>query len=300
MPSIRVASDAEKRARDELSFAVWGETLTLAQYLTREERLRAHPFGAGMRTWLWCEGDEVLSSCESFAVDSTLDGAPGTTEAIATVLTAEHLRGRGHARALITAMLDCMRDEEQIHASILFSDVGERIYADVGYVVRPSTFFEWDALDGDPAEGVELVGEEDIAPLLESTGGRYVVHPSFELADWHIERERIYCEMLDEPRPSHHAARQGESSLVWTADFKNRRLEGLVLHEGDDDSARGVIESARRMAGRIGVPTLRVWAGGALPGARAERRELCLPMIVPLQESLDPQEWTDIHRVLWV
>src|SRR3954471_20058278 len=128
---LRLAAEDEKLARDAVTFAEWGTRLTLEQYREREAALRAHPFCAGMRTWLLTEGDEVLASCETFDNVSRLGDARGTSWLLASVCTEQALRGRGYA----TRMMDLLArraDAEGVQACVLFSDVGERIYARSG------------------------------------------------------------------------------------------------------------------------------------------------------------------------
>src|SRR5438034_10538391 len=94
---LRLATDAEKVARDHVTFSEWGTRLTLAQYLEREAVLRAHPFSRGMHSWLLVEGDAVLGSCETYDNVSCIGDVRGISWSIASVYVAPELRGRGYA-----------------------------------------------------------------------------------------------------------------------------------------------------------------------------------------------------------
>ena len=70
-PSLRLATEEEKRARDRVTYAAWGEGLSLRQYLDREQQLRAHAWARdAMETWLLCDRETIVCSCESLRMPS--------------------------------------------------------------------------------------------------------------------------------------------------------------------------------------------------------------------------------------
>jgi predicted N-acetyltransferase YhbS len=148
---LRLATDAEKVARDRVTFPEWGTRLSLEQYLEREAVLRAHPFSRGMRTWLLLEGADVLASCETFDNVSCVGADPGVTWSIASVYVEERHRGRGHA----TKLMDLVAEEasrQGVQACVLFSDVGTRIYERSGFVaVEPAEDWVMSPLASAPA-----------------------------------------------------------------------------------------------------------------------------------------------------
>src|SRR4051812_33318121 len=99
MRLISITNEEMKRDRDRQTHAEWGKALTVEQYLEREQRLRSHPWSrATMTTWFWVDHNgAVLASCETFRMNSSVDGSAGHSYAVASVFTEPSLRGRGHA-----------------------------------------------------------------------------------------------------------------------------------------------------------------------------------------------------------
>ncbi|HLM71259.1 MAG TPA: hypothetical protein VK459_01150, partial [Polyangiaceae bacterium] len=203
---ILLATDEQKIERDLLAHEAWGQGLSPEGFAERERRLRAQAWAREvMLTWLLVdEAGEILASCETFRMESALhqkDGDPiaGSTYGVASVFTEPKLRGRGYASrmmALLPAAL-LARDPGAL-SIVLFSDVGPGIYARVGYVERPA--FDWvlDPVEGDPGEGVELIGEEEVVSalsLIPRPAEGFVVWPTAGQVDWHLERERIYASL---------------------------------------------------------------------------------------------------------
>src|SRR5262245_11618186 len=116
-----LATADDKRARDRLTYDAWGEGLTRDQYLIREDRLCAQAWARDkMQWWLWRDDEgKVLSSCETYRMCSAVDGERGDTWAVASVYTEPALRGRGHARAMMDALVARARTEGA-QASTLF------------------------------------------------------------------------------------------------------------------------------------------------------------------------------------
>ena len=92
---LRRATDEEKRARDRLAHESWGQKLTVAEFVAREERLRAHAWAReNMTSWLLLDSkdERILSSCETFDMVSFVDGQRGRTFGVASVYTEPSLR----------------------------------------------------------------------------------------------------------------------------------------------------------------------------------------------------------------
>src|SRR5919197_5263706 len=155
-------------------------------------------------------------------------GGEVVTFGVASVFTEPALRGRGHCTRMMQALVAKLRQEPRAHASILFSDVGAALYGRAGYLTRLGVDRVFDPLEGDPAEDVDaLFGEAEVASELgrvERPDDPFVVWPSPEQLDWHLERERIYSEMLSVPRPSVCGARAGRAVAFWAGVLKDRRL----------------------------------------------------------------------------
>ena len=301
-----VAANAdEKRARDRLTFQAWGERLTPAQYLRREERLCGHPWARqAMTAWLWRDADgAVLSSCETYRMSSAITGSRGESWAVASVFTEPARRRRGHARAMIDALLQRAR-ADGMQAATLFSDVGAPMYESSGFVARPAEDLLFPPTRGDAAVGVDALLEHtgEVEPPVDD----FAVWPTAAQLDWHVERGRTYAALLDRPPLPSVGARVGDSVAYWTSDPKHDRLLLLWLDAARSDEAEALVRAARRVASAAQLHEVRLWAqpwpfsGRADLGGDRVRRVGSLPMIAPLLPSVRPEMWSQIPRAVWV
>ncbi|HZF48557.1 MAG TPA: hypothetical protein VE093_07915 [Polyangiaceae bacterium] len=315
-----LATDAQKIERDLLAQEAWGQGLTPEGFAERERRLRAQAWASEvMLTWLLVdEGGEVLASCETFRMQSVLQpkGSAGgavasSTYGVASVFTEPRLRGKGYASRMMSLLPAAILERDPAaHAIILFSDVGPAIYARVGYVERPA--FDWvlDPVEGDPGEGVELIGEEEVVSalsLIPRPAEGFVVWPTAGQVDWHLERERIYASLLGGSRPTGSGARAGGSVALWACNFKVNELFILLLHANGTRELQAIVRSAQRTAGRAGLSRVRAWEQPLVAplkegpeGFERRPREGGLPMLRPLDPRVSPEDWEVIPRVLWV
>jgi len=307
------AAEAQLRERDRVTYQAWGGRLTPAEWALREERLRAHAWSrAGLAGWLLMDQDEkVLASCETYRMQSYLQGAPGTTLGVASVFCEPALRGRGYASRLM-ALLGAHMQRERAQAGILFSDVGAPLYERAGYVARPAGDLVFAPAGGDPAAAVDgLLDEANMAAALASVpipGSRFLVWPSAEQLDWHLERSRTYATLFRRPRAPSCGARAGQATAFWAADLWKNRLQVLLIVAADASATSALIEAARREAARSGLDGVRLWLDPEAPdpgraglgAGRPAPREGSLPMIRAFAAGLAPEDWTLIPRGLWI
>jgi len=313
--TLTAASDAEKQARDAVTFAEWGTRLSLEQFKEREARLRAHRWSRdAMRTWLLRDASgEVLSSCETFLTDCRVDGAWGQAWQIASVFTEPHLRGRGHATRMLSLLVEQLGREPGLPLAVtLYSDVGAPIYERCGFrAVEPPHDWLLSPVHGDPGVGVELITGEVLASAhaaIRPPASPVLLWPSADELDWHLERERIYAQMLGGPRPVAWGARAGDVVGLWAVSSRGGSLEVLVLGDGELRAQRAVLEAARRVAAQAGLSQVRLWEdplSGGEPPARAlggvrKPREGSLPMLHPLSPRASVGGWHRLPRGLWV
>ncbi|RKH00859.1 N-acetyltransferase [Corallococcus sp. CA047B] len=316
---LALATDAQKAARDAVTHAAWGSPLSVPQYQEREARLRAHPWSReAMSTWLWLGDDgAVLASCETFRTDSFLRGgdgrfAQGDSYAIASVFTEDHLRGQGHATRLMDAVaLELERVAPRPHSVVLFSDVGAPLYRRSGYVEVPAWDWHLDASEA-PGGRTEDGGlqETDVARALERMRRPQVpfyLWPTASQVDWHLERERIYAELLDRPRPRTCGAVVGASTALWTMMARYGELVVLMLDARDASDAEALLAEARRVAHHAGLKRVVWWEEAAtapllagVPGTVRVQRDGSLPMLRPLREGMPPAPEVPFPRALWV
>lgn len=296
--NLRPATDAEKVDRDRVTASEWGVRLTLPQYLEREATLRAHPWCAGMQTWLLADGPTVLCSCETFRNDSTVGGVAGESHSIASVFTEAHLRGKGYATRLMDALIAHFRATAQ--SLVLFSDVGAPLYERSGYRAVPAWDWVLPPAEADP----DVAWLDAPVPAPErrpGPAGTLVLHPSAGQLDWHHARSRLYARFLNRPPLRHYGARTPDGTAWWTAQFKSDELLVLWLDAPDARAAGPLLRAAQAEAHHAGLPKVRVWETFSLASvtnAQRVRRDGELPMAVPLAAAFDT--WTQVQRALWV
>lgn len=300
MPRLVEATDAQKRARDEVTASAWGRLLTPAQFLAREATLRAHPFAReAMRTWLWLGDDgRVCSSCETFEVRARRRRVEGRAFVVASVFTEPDLRGRGFAGALLDALAARLTGPGAL-ALALFSEVGAQLYERVGFVAQPS----WDVVF--PVETSVLpmatwTPETGAPPPGPAQGEDVELLLGEAQCDWHVKRERFYAEALGRPSPAGHRLRRGTSTLAIAAAFQPNELHVLWYDFRDERDVEPMLDEARRVAGACGLDAVRLWETAPFPlppQAKRVRRDDELPMLRPLDGGA--AGWTNIARGLW-
>ncbi len=301
-----LASLADKVERDRLSHLAWDPRLSPEQFLAREERLRAHPFAQDrMSTWLLRSGERTVSSCETFRMDSRLDGSQGSTYGIASVFTEESLRGNGHASRMLELLHQQLSaNDPAAHGSILFSDVGEDIYRRLGYEPRPA--IDWMFAPSTRAARTEPVVDDDISELLataERPDDLFLIWPSAAQIDWHLERERAYSDLIGRPRPIACGARAGRSFGLWASDFKNNRLLIVFFHAEGPAAAEELTRAAQYAAHHASLAEVRMWDHPHLEPFEIKGQKVSrqgeLPMLRPYA-GFNPENWEWITRALWV
>jgi GNAT superfamily N-acetyltransferase len=304
---LLVASEEEKLDRDRLSHDAWGGGLDPDQYLAREARLRSHPWSRrALTTWLLVdEGGAQLASCETYRMESVLRGAGGATYGVASVYTEPALRGRGHATRMMDLLGGELARDPEAHAVILFSDVGGAIYARSGFVEQPAFDRVFSAQGGDPGVDQVFADLSEAYGLLQRPEAPFVVWPTAEQLDWHLERGRVSSALRDRGNVESVGARAGRSVAVWAGDFEKNQLLILRLEATDAVSAEALVHAAQRAAHESGFPEVRLWEA-PLPfawndtfGARVPRKG-GLPMIRPFVPELTAAAWTDIARGIWM
>ena len=307
---IRAASAEEINARNRLTAAVWGNRLTVEQYLERERRLLATVFARrAMRSWVLVDGKEILASCESYSMPALFAGKRGVAQGMASVFVEEKHRGHGHARALLGGLLRSFESERAL-ASILFSEVGTKLYGALGYVSREMRARQFEPASGDVSAVAQpfsrAQSEQVLGPLLEEPReARFRIvlyHPQLE---WHRERSSVYHRFLHPERldpDSLSGAITGKAWIAWTPDYRLDRLMVLDWRADTAEEKAALADALRRAAHALGMPVAETWEGpeGSLPGGKVVPREDEVPMIRPIAPALSPADWKGYGRGCWV
>ena len=314
-----LATDAQKAERDAVNYPAWGPPLTVEGYVAREQRMRGHPWArAELKTWLLCaQSGEALASCETYRTDSFLRRADGTLEpgdsfAIASVFTEERLRGKGYATQLMDLLAaELERSGPRVHSALLFSDVGAPIYRRSGYRETPAWDWRFEPEPGEPSALVDrLLQESDLSAALarlRQPKVPFFYWPTAAQLDWHLERERIYSELLPRPRPEANGATAGDSTALWYMVGRSSTLLVMMFDARTPQDAAALLGAARRVAHRARLSKVVLWEEPAaapllahVPGAVRQPRDGSLPMLRPLRPGLELSGPIPIPQALWV
>jgi len=134
VPRLVVPDPPQVRAILEESFALWGAGLALADYIGMWEELAETAWGRRWFSWrAWVDDDRrVLSSLKLYRPLVRIEGATTRAAAIGAVYTPRPHRRRGHAAALILAVLE-EAERRGDHPGFLFTDIGVEYYAGLGF-----------------------------------------------------------------------------------------------------------------------------------------------------------------------
>jgi len=129
-----VPDPAQVRSILEESYALWGAGLSLADYVGMWDELAESAWGRRWFSWrAWVdERGRVLSSLKLYRPLVRLEERTSRAAAIGAVYTPRAHRRRGHAAALILAVLD-EAERRQDHPGFLFTDIGIEYYAGLGF-----------------------------------------------------------------------------------------------------------------------------------------------------------------------
>ena len=283
-------------ARDALTHDAWGSGLSVAQFQAREVRLRAHRWTRqSMHSWFWVDTHgTVLSSCETFLDVARVGAREGTAATIASVFTERSQRGRGHAAAMLRALIDHHRADQSCLAMTLFSEIDTAFYARLGFRPVPS-FDTWLEARADQPEVEWLTSpvRPDHPPADDET---LRLDLSDARLEWAIERERIWQGLLNTPRLEHHGARFAASTISWTAYWRENAIHVLSLDLRDDAHLPALL-AAEHAAYSVGLPTVRIWETRAIASGRRAARTDEIPMFLPLINGVTA--WTRVERGLW-
>jgi len=282
-PGFRLceAHAGDRLARDKVTYEAWGARLTAPQYLERERLLRATGHGRGaMHSWLLrLPNDVVVASAETFRLPLQPAGA---VEVVASVFVERPLRGVGMASRLVEA-LATHRREAGLDALVLFSEVGDGLYARAGFSKLPAPTRRWHVHPVTVMPGVATVDVP--GPLLEARarwrGEELDLRVDAPLVDWHEARARFYAAALGRPAPGPLGALSDDACLLWCADFKTGVLRLLEASGRPGALLQPLVDAAMAEAARLGLAHLELWDDAhslRLEGGTGFERDDDLPM----------------------
>lgn len=333
---IRKARAQECVSRDLLTYQSWGNTLSADQYLERERILRSHPWAQSdqsnqsnqskMTTWVLEDlSGQIVSSCETFRMQSTFQGQAGSTYGFASVYTEAKHRGRGFAGSLVDGVCKSLESCDPLTQSfILYSEVGESIYARQKFKAVDSAEWVFDRDDFKvQSPKVEYLNDSEVGFVIDQAFGEanvkgsmsdseLVVRPTESQINWHWEREKIYARALQRPAPLQHIAIAGRASVAWMAYFSSSRLYALVFKGGSPQENSALLHDGAELCRRLGLREISIWETpqvgdlslvDSLRKAKLSYREDSIAM-ARLAQKFDTKEnqlvWRNVPRAIWV
>lgn len=258
-PDLHLAhpTPEEKLATWNLNYEEWGKALSKSDYLHREQYLSSVPLTAndGMTYWILVSktaspnAREIYASCETLRKKAFISKNGNVQEAtihsIGSVYCPPKMRGHRYASRMMTDLGHILRTwqidpkipgRSNIPASILFSDIGKKFYANHGWLPFPSSHIALPPIPKDPAALEKSIAqplkETDIPPLcaldvfyirrvLENAPEDNKTHiallPDYATVQWHHLRENVMSESIFNKAPIIKGAIAGKTpgSRVW-------------------------------------------------------------------------------------
>lgn len=254
------------------SHALWGEGLSRRTYEQYNVAQQKTVWGSRhLHRVALVDGGRVLSSAKRYELDAVLDGEPIRVLGIGAVFTPPEHRGRGYARQLMERLLED-GSREGFAAALLFSEIGWRFYARLGFAPIPIEMLELEVARregrGAPAVGVRS-GEPADLPIIAEIAGRragrerFLMRRPTEWIEYGITKKRLLAGMLA-PGSRHvqfFVVEEGGRAVAWAVLVRSGR--SLLLEEcGDRDPSGARVGALLQvlLARDTGVPPpIRGW-----------------------------------------
>ncbi len=165
------------------TYPIWNEGISREAFSRWNLALMATPWGREHLTRVaLVEGDAILASAKRYILRASVGDRRVSVLGIGAVFTPPERRGRGHARALIDALLDEAAGEGH-HFALLFSEIGPGYYERMGFRVVPRPSFEIEVLPGRRGAPAVLVRSGEPADLeaMAEISARYRAGSAFSL-----------------------------------------------------------------------------------------------------------------------
>ncbi len=320
MPALSLASSDEIRAILSETHALWGEGMTLDDYIAFVWVQMESPWGReNFRYLVWKEGTLVLSSLKLYRLHARCGSRHVTLGGIGAVYTPMAQRGRGHARAMLAAVLERL-PSEGAHGALLFSDIGAEYYRQLGFRPMPSQEFSAPLAlipMNEPSpfvvKRIRDVDWPDVERLYEWT----TASDSFALrrssAYWdhwrRKEHERLKRLPAGAMSPRHWIARRGEESVGYALTVFEPPalvLKELIVADGIREIADALLAAIRQDGEELGAVQLVGWWPplawsrfllGAGIHPRPRTRELT--MLASFDPALDVEQLATWGDLFW-
>lgn len=240
----------------KLSSLAWTGALSLPQYLEESAYLTTVPLArdGGMTNWILTDKNlppdqrPILCSCETFRKRTFLSDRDGNLSeriihGVASVFCNPVFRLRGYSSRLMRELSQTLRtfqtEDTDCIGSVLYSDIGKKYYADLGWLpfpnnthikLNPSVAPKGPRATQILSRDLQQLCEEDEAMIRKdlsriSSNGmiRMMLVPDLDHMLWHHKKEEFVCNKLFGKHPSVKGAIVGEISdriwAIWTHRF---------------------------------------------------------------------------------
>jgi GNAT superfamily N-acetyltransferase len=227
----------------DVTHVLWSEGLGRADYGTWQHAQMATPWGRrSLRRVALVEGSMLLASAKRYDFVAHVDGVRTHVLGIGAVFTPNAERGRGHARALIDAMI-AEAEARGCRLALLFSEIGPRYYEGLGFTVidRDEVAFQMPAGHAGAA-AVRPGRAEDLLPMaalnaqLQSTS-TFALERTPETMEFGLVRRRQLAALSAPNRLAVEWLVTEEHGELAAYVIATRRPRGLVIEDcGDRDS----------------------------------------------------------------
>ena len=279
---------------------IWGGGLAEDKFVAFQRRLAASPEASGRYRMLglFDRGDgALLSAMKTYQLEGGFTGAPLRILGIGAVFTPPALRRRGFAALMLRAAMARLA-AEGADAAVLFSDIGDRYYAQLGFHVLQSRECFVAARDlPRPDRACRSAGPGDEAAMsriFEASRDRSRLSLAREgwLLRFQLRRLRELARVRDVGEPEWGLI--VDAGRGCAAAMTRLTREGVDVLEAawDGASARdSLLGGLRDLLSRAGRTRLRLWPSGQLRGQFAEvERASAIAMIAPLRAGVSLPE----------
>lgn len=293
MPPVLVTAEGElhERILDE-TFPIWNDGLTRPRYgQYNAAQMRTRWGAAHLARVALVEGDRVLASAKRYDLVALLDGRSVRVVGVGAVFTPPELRGRGHGRAVVNALLDRAR-LDGCELALLFSEIGPAYYERLGFtrVPLPSRELLVRQAAGAPAIAVRSGEIADLEPIADmharrAAGFRFALQYQPDWLQYAIARRRLFSGLG--PAGVRHfeflVAEEGGRAVAWVMLHVERSAAGLgerwtVESCGDRDptGARigALLQTALARSPGSAPPQILAWWPAALAPPQLDSRPL--------------------------
>ena len=267
----------------DATYPIWNEGLTRDNYARWNAAQMRTAWGRDhlQRFALLDDSGRWVASAKRYLLPVRVDRIDGVMCGLGAVCTRPEERGRGHAQAIINALVERSREECAIVAG-LFSEIGEELYRRVGFVTVPldEVDIEVERKGGGAPAMLVRSGEERDLPALaalhatRTEGASFTLRRDPSLIEYAVAKKRMLAALgrggapRAERQTEFFVAEEGISAVAYVLLTVN--AGGWTLEEaGDRDPAAArlgaILQVLLAREPSKPAPLIRAWWPRAMP-----------------------------------